>query len=211
MVLTEEDFLILSVEETTPRILINHSDISPRGVGVFSRMARCWQLRASVGIWGFEDSSLYVWDVNTGELISTYESGPVRSLVFSPDSTMLASEGGNGTVLLWELTAPTEPEPESLTADVNGDEQVNIQDLVAVAAALGQPGENAADVNGDGEVNIQDLVAVAAALGQDAAAPAVIRQQTPAYLTPTEGTAVVDPSTSSESYRCHIAAGYSLP
>ncbi len=48
---------------------------------------------------------------------------------------------------------------------------------------MGQTGENTADVNGDGEVNIQDLVAVAAALGQDAAAPAALRQQATSELT----------------------------
>ena len=67
--------------------------------------------------------------------------------------------------------------------DVNGDGQLNVLDLVVVAAALGKPGENDADVNGDGVVNIQDLVAVAAALGQDAAAPSTIRQQAPEDLT----------------------------
>ena len=58
-----------------------------------------------------------------------------------------------------------------LTADVNGDGVVNIQDLVGVASQLGQVGQNAADVNGDGAVNIQDLVFVAGELGGDAAAP----------------------------------------
>ena len=76
--------------------------------------------------------------------------------------------------------------PPQLRADVNGDGEVNIQDLVAVAAALGQTGENAADVNGDSEVNIQDLVAVAAALGEVAAAPAAVRQQGAAHLTQEE-------------------------
>ena len=60
---------------------------------------------------------------------------------------------------------------------------MNIQDLVAVAAAIGQTGENDADVNGDGVVNIQDLVAVAAAIGQDAAAPSALRQQATEHLT----------------------------
>ena len=55
--------------------------------------------------------------------------------------------------------------------DVNDDGTVNILDLVAVAAAFGQTGENDADVNGDGTVNILDLVAVAAAFGEGAAAP----------------------------------------
>ena len=45
-----------------------------------------------------------------------------------------------------------------LTADVNGDGVVNIQDLVIVANALGKAEP---DVNGDGVVNIQDLVVVA--------------------------------------------------
>ena len=45
-----------------------------------------------------------------------------------------------------------------LTADVNGDGVVNIQDLVIVANALGKA---APDLNGDGIVNIQDLVIVA--------------------------------------------------
>ena len=191
MVLTEGGLEILNISEETscsPRLpnhfLINHFDIPNRGVGAFSpdgKMLATGVLRLVSG--GFEDSNLYVWDVNTGEPINTFEGGPVRSLVFSADSTTLASEGGDGTVLLWELTAPTEPEPESLTADVNGDGEVNIQDLVAVAATIGQTGENAADVNRDGVVNIQDLVAVAAALGADAAAPAALRQQATAELT----------------------------
>ena len=58
-----------------------------------------------------------------------------------------------------------------ITADVNGDGVVNIQDLVSVASRLGHAGQHAADVNGDGVVNIQDLVLVAGELGGAAAAP----------------------------------------
>ena len=58
-----------------------------------------------------------------------------------------------------------------LTADVNGDGVVNIQDLVMVSSQLGQAGQNEADVNEDGAVNIQDLVFVAGELGAEAAAP----------------------------------------
>ena len=57
-----------------------------------------------------------------------------------------------------------------LSADVNGDGIVNIQDLVLVASNLGQTGQSRADVNGDGVVNVQDLVMVAGALGQGTAA-----------------------------------------
>ena len=56
-------------------------------------------------------------------------------------------------------------ETQRLREDVNADGVVSIQDLVLVAASLGQTGENAADVNGDGKIDITDLVLVAGALG----------------------------------------------
>ena len=61
-----------------------------------------------------------------------------------------------------------------VVGDINGDGVVNIQDLVLVANAFGQTGQQTADVNGDGVVNIADLVKVAGAIGGDAAAPAAM-------------------------------------
>ena len=62
--------------------------------------------------------------------------------------------------------------PPPIPEDVNGDDVVNILDLVSVAVNLGNEGTDlAADVNGDGVVNILDLVRVAGALGDAAAAP----------------------------------------
>ena len=58
-----------------------------------------------------------------------------------------------------------------ITADVNGDGVVNIQDLVLVSSRLEETGENAGDVNRDGVVNIQDLVLAAGELEDAAAAP----------------------------------------
>ena len=81
-----------------------------------------------------------------------------------------------------ELQSPDNAEPERLAEDVNGDGTVNIQDLVLVAANLGQSGNNPADVNGDGTVNIQDLVQVAGQLGTaDAASPAWADNLTDAF------------------------------
>ncbi len=75
-------------------------------------------------------------------------------------------ESASGSYTIYAAFTP------ALSADVNGDGVVNIQDLVLVAGAFGETGENVADVNGDGEVNIQDLVLVAGAFGDAAAAPA---------------------------------------
>ena len=119
---------------------------------------------------------LRLWDVRTGDLLHTVPSSSGNAPL---DLLTLASGSWAGTVLLWDLT----PEPPRLAADINGDDEVNIQDLVAVAAAIGKVGENDADVNDDSVVNIQDLVAVAAALGEVAAAPAALRQQGAAHLT----------------------------
>ena len=52
----------------------------------------------------------------------------------------------------------------TIPEDVNGDETVNIQDLVLVSTHLGQTGESEADVNGDHIVDILDLAQVAGAL-----------------------------------------------
>lgn len=58
----------------------------------------------------------------------------------------------------------------TLLEDVNKDGIVNVQDLVLVAAAFGQPGDRTAeqnpDVNRDGIVNVLDLVRVSNSLGQ---------------------------------------------
>ena len=129
--------------------------------------------------------SIHLWDVRTGDLLHTLTTGRSilrRGQFFLLDWQTIANGSWEGPVLLWSLI----PEPPRLAADINGDDEVNIQDLVAVAAALGQAGENAADINGDDEVNIQDLVAVAAALGEVAAAPAALRQQGAAHLTQKE-------------------------
>ncbi len=104
------------------------------------------------------DSWVRLWNVHTGENIQTLRghTGRVDSVSFSPDGNTLAS-GGN-RVLLWEITPAVTN--IFLPEDVNDDGIVDIADLVLVAADFGKTGENIADVNGDGEVNREDILAV---------------------------------------------------
>ena len=136
---------------------------------------------------GSLDKTVRLWNVRTGETLRTLtgHTNFVFSVSFSPDGQTLAS-GGRNEVLLWALTSASTPEPERLAEDVNGDGTVNIQDLVSVAANLGQSGSNPADVNGDSVVNIQDLVQVAGQLGADAAAPSAWSRGGEAALTRTQ-------------------------
>ena len=132
------------------------------------------------------DGTAQVWDVDTGSEIRTLagHTAEVNSVSFGPDSNTLASGSYDGTVLVWELnpspiadaTISDATEPTRRKEDVTGDGTVNIQDLVSVAANLGQSGDTPADVNGDGIVNIQDLVLVAGALSAVASAPALNAQ-----------------------------------
>ncbi len=120
-----------------------------------------------------------VWDAATGDrlhrlryplLLTDGYTRQAHSISFHPDGRTLASGIEDGTVLLWEITPPPMAE-ERIPEDVNGDGTVNIQDLVLVAANLGETGQNTADVNGDGTVNVLDLTRVAGALGTAAGAP----------------------------------------
>ena len=93
------------------------------------------------------------------------------------------------------VTATAEPPP--IPEDVNGDDVVNILDLVSVASVLGEAGQDLmADVNGDGIVNILDLVLVAGALGDVAAAPSAwYRDMERDFLSPSLSTRLIAPTT----------------
>jgi len=87
----------------------------------------------------------------------------------------------SGEVELEQILEMIEAESQpSLVGDVNGDNSVNIFDLVIVAGQFGQNGANlSGDVNGDGSVNIFDLVISAGNFGKSAvdAAPALLTRE----------------------------------
>jgi hypothetical protein len=94
-----------------------------------------------------------------GKAETTLTLGP------NPGSNRVAAIGYDGFKGIFTATATLDViTPPQIAEDVNGDEVVNILDMVFVASHLGQTGEHAADVNGDGVVNILDLVQVAEVL-----------------------------------------------
>ncbi len=113
-----------------------------------------------------------LWDIETGEYKKPLaeDIGDAVCLAFSPDGDTLASGSGNGTVRLWDFTRAGTSSGKT-NGDINGDGDVNVLDLVHIAAHLGQAGQHRADVNGDGVVNILDLILVAGMFEGAAAAP----------------------------------------
>ena len=67
----------------------------------------CGRYLASGTWWcpGFDKVSIRLWEVATGENIKTFWGHPtdVQNLTFSPDGTLLATSGLDGTILLWDM------------------------------------------------------------------------------------------------------------
>ena len=138
-------------------------------------------IRDGVTVSGISGVSVGTFDIDReSDTVVTVEltfDGNIDSdstLTFTAGAEAIASYDGPALTADIPVSTGTEtpPEPAPLKGDVNGDDVVNILDLVLVASVLGEAGQDLnADVNGDGFVNILDLVLVAGALGNAAAAP----------------------------------------
>ena len=66
----------------------------------------CSKYLAGATLWykGWENLAIRIWDVSSGEQIHEFRghTSLVQSMAFSPDSTMLATGCGNGTILVWD-------------------------------------------------------------------------------------------------------------
>ena len=121
------------------------------------------QVAFSVSSGGGTLSATITTTDNNGRVKSTLTLGPNPGT----NTVEVAATGIHRTQSV-NAIAEVPPIPQ----DVNGDDVVNILDLVLVASVLGdEGGDLAADVNRDGVVNILDLVLVAGAFGNAAAAP----------------------------------------
>jgi WD40 repeat protein len=72
--------------------------------------------------------AIFVLDAGTGKQLARWQTGQttVDSLAFSPDSRVLASGGGDGTILLWKL-----PDGESLLAALKAEEATALWQTLA--------------------------------------------------------------------------------
>lgn len=70
--------------------------------------------------WNTEKVPIYLWEVTTGENITTFWGHPtdVQDLVFSPDGALLASGSYDGTILLWNLNPFTYSRKQNLGTSV---------------------------------------------------------------------------------------------
>ena len=86
----------------------------------------------------------------------TFEVIAAKASTLTLSDVLLTNSAGETFVPRIENGEITEP--IGLKEDVNGDGTINvIADLVLVAGALGETGQNIADVNGDGQVNIAKI------------------------------------------------------
>ena len=120
----------------------------------------------------FGATSLQVSGEGDGTLATfTFEVLTASPAIPTLSDVKLTDSNADFLAVQIELGAVTDS--PQLAGDVNGDGVVDLLDMTAAAARLGQTGENTADMNGNGVVDVADLMLIAAAIEAAAAAPSL--------------------------------------
>ena len=91
------------------------------------------------------EDAVKLWDVATRRIITTLEHHGVYSIMFSPDGMLLASRSGDGTVLLWDMSA----------LGLGGASQATFSLSLDVDGAVGDQAVTSLDVSPGSVVSLQ--------------------------------------------------------
>lgn len=94
--------------------------------------------------------NLFFWDIEKGSLIKRsrgHGRGGIWSLSFSVESTILASGGQDGTVRVWDVESPADPQKVAQQAGTEGS---GVGGIGAGAGAGGAEGNMASGASGEG-------------------------------------------------------------
>ena len=182
------------------------TDVSDAGDTIETATALALDTHYTDTIFSSDDVDYYRIEVEQSGELTVYTTGDLDTIgqLLTGDGEVLATGDDEGEFLNFRIVYDAIPgtyyvnvagfgsnagpyiiyatfEPSRLKTDINGDDVVDILDLVLVAGAFGETGDHVADVNDDSVVDILDLVLVASAFGETSAAPAA---QTLSTLTP---------------------------
>ena len=106
---SDDRILVWDIEQREVRVTIHKPFTVEANIASVDpiEFSPCGQYLAYGENWdpGVEKVPVRLWDIRTGENIATFLGHPtdIQCLAFSSDSTILASGGFDGTILLWDL------------------------------------------------------------------------------------------------------------
>jgi WD40 repeat protein/serine/threonine protein kinase len=98
---------------------------------------------------GNADGAIHVWDPAKGTLLHLFKghNGRVTGVAFSPDCRQLASTGVDGTLQVWDMASPQEPDVARLSLPL---------DPTGLEAMAFSPDDTTIAVGGDSNVQVVD-------------------------------------------------------
>lgn len=106
---TYREICLWCAEKLIPLHTIPHTECGEKPFAL--AFSPCGRYLASGTWWqkGMNKMAICIWEIETRETITTFwgHNTDIQTLVFSPDGTLLASGGFDGTTLLWDLKSIT--------------------------------------------------------------------------------------------------------